>query len=123
MSDLAWISRAACGPDTAEVFHQASQEQQQHEYSRQRAIRIALSICGGCEVREECHLYMLEQPQLMRANTIAAGLVWDRKGRPKLPRALPERACGHCGAMFEPLYPLPLGWTDLEGSATPSSRR
>ena len=102
-ADLGWIRRAACGPDTAEVFHGASQE---NGCTKQHATRVALSICGRCEVREECYRYMLDQPELSRAGTVAAGLVWDSKGRPKLPKALPARACGYCGTTFLPNHPL-----------------
>lgn len=105
-SDMPWQTRAACGPDTAELFHQASQEQERHEYSKDRAVNIALSICSRCGVRDECERYMLAQPPAARANTVAAGLVWDNRGRPKQPKSLPLRFCRYCGGAFQPNHPL-----------------
>ena len=53
----AWVDRAACaGMDTGYFFPE--------DTGRQHSAILALRICRGCEVREECLTWAMEKPEI-----------------------------------------------------------
>lgn len=78
ITDEDWQARAACGPDTAELFWPAF-GQGRPPNVLPKAAKAALDICASCPVKRQCLEHAATNPEPYPR--IAGGRLWmGRKG-------------------------------------------
>lgn len=72
ITDDDWQARAACGPDTAELFWPSYMYRQPTRLTSDT--KVALRICRGCPVQRECYVHAASHPEPYPR--VAGGRLW-----------------------------------------------